>query len=39
MQWVGVGLVFGGIGAEAGFNRMEKKKKMAAKKAGGGKAQ
>ncbi|KAF2850114.1 UDP-Glc/Gal endoplasmic reticulum nucleotide sugar transporter-like protein [Plenodomus tracheiphilus IPT5] len=27
MQWVGVGLVFGGIGAEAGFNRWEKSKK------------
>jgi len=37
MQWVGVGLVFGGIGAEAGFNRMEKKKKMAAVAATGGK--
>lgn len=32
MQWVGVGLVFGGIGAEAAFNRAEKKKKMEAKK-------
>jgi UDP-galactose transporter B1 len=28
MQWVGVGLVFGGIGAEAVVNRVEKKKKM-----------
>lgn len=27
-QWGGVGLVFGGIGAEAWYNRMEKKKKM-----------
>ncbi|KAF1842969.1 UDP-Glc/Gal endoplasmic reticulum nucleotide sugar transporter-like protein [Cucurbitaria berberidis CBS 394.84] len=33
MQWVGVGLVFGGIGAEAAFNRAEKKKKMLAKEA------
>jgi UDP-galactose transporter B1 len=33
MQWVGVGLVFGGIGAEAEFNRREKKRKMEAKKA------
>ncbi|KAL5113270.1 UDP-galactose transporter [Pleosporales sp. CAS-2024a] len=32
MQWVGVGLVFGGIGAEAVVNRMEKKKKMMMKK-------
>jgi UDP-galactose transporter B1 len=32
MQWVGVGLVFGGVGAEAWFNRMEKKRKMAAKR-------
>jgi UDP-galactose transporter B1 len=28
MQWVGVGLVFGGIGAEAVVNRVEKKRKM-----------
>jgi solute carrier family 35 (UDP-galactose transporter), member B1 len=27
MQWLGVGLVFGGIGAEAVMNRMEKKEK------------
>ncbi|KAL6709275.1 UDP-galactose transporter [Coniothyrium glycines] len=33
MQWVGVGLVFGGIGAEAAFNRAEKKRKMADKAA------
>jgi UDP-galactose transporter B1 len=32
MQWVGVGLVFGGVGAEAVFNRREKAKKAAAKK-------
>lgn len=32
-QWGGVALVFGGVGAEAFFNRMEKKKKMEAKKA------
>ncbi|CAO2653249.1 Nn.00g026600.m01.CDS01 [Neocucurbitaria sp. VM-36] len=36
MQWVGVGLVFGGIGAEAAFNRVEKKRKMEAKKAAAG---
>jgi UDP-galactose transporter B1 len=28
MQWLGVGLVFGGIGAEAEFTRREKKAKM-----------
>ncbi|KAF2708864.1 UDP-Glc/Gal endoplasmic reticulum nucleotide sugar transporter-like protein [Pleomassaria siparia CBS 279.74] len=33
MQWVGVGLVFGGIGAEAAFTRREKKAKEAAKRA------
>lgn len=38
MQWVGVGLVFGGIGAEAGFSRWEKKRKMAAAGAKGKKA-
>jgi UDP-galactose transporter B1 len=27
MQWVGVGLVFGGIGAEAAVKRFEKKVK------------
>jgi UDP-galactose transporter B1 len=32
MQWVGVGLVFGGVGAEAWFNRMEKKRKMEEKR-------
>lgn len=32
MQWVGVGLVFGGIGAEAAFSRAEKKKKAEAKR-------
>ena len=31
IQWLGVGLVFGGIGAEAAFTRAEKKRKMAAK--------
>lgn len=34
MQWLGVGLVFGGIGAEAAVGRMEKAKKAAAKKKG-----
>ncbi|KAF2032361.1 UAA transporter [Setomelanomma holmii] len=34
MQWVGVGLVFGGIGAEAEFNRREKRRKIEAQKAG-----
>ncbi|RMZ69905.1 uaa transporter [Pyrenophora seminiperda CCB06] len=33
MQWLGVGLVFGGIGAEAAVGRREKAKKAAAKKA------
>ncbi|KAJ4304585.1 UDP-galactose transporter [Kalmusia sp. IMI 367209] len=32
MQWAGVGLVFGGIGAEAWYQRVEKKAKMEAKK-------
>ncbi|KAF1829638.1 UAA transporter [Decorospora gaudefroyi] len=32
MQWVGVGLVFGGIGAEAAVGRREKAKKAAAAK-------
>lgn len=31
MQWLGVGLVFGGIGAEAAINRREKKMKEKAK--------
>ncbi|KAL1639114.1 UDP-galactose transporter [Diplodia intermedia] len=31
MQWLGVGLVFGGIGAEAAINRREKKQKEKAK--------
>ncbi|KAF1924551.1 UAA transporter [Didymella exigua CBS 183.55] len=31
MQWVGVGLVFGGIGAEAGYGQIEKKRKAKAK--------
>ncbi|KAL1600495.1 UDP-galactose transporter [Paraconiothyrium brasiliense] len=34
MQWAGVGLVFGGIGAEAWYQRVEKKAKMEAKKRG-----
>ncbi|KAH7329159.1 UDP-Glc/Gal endoplasmic reticulum nucleotide sugar transporter [Stachybotrys elegans] len=33
MQWLGVGLVFGGIGVEAGIARQEKMAKEAAKKA------
>lgn len=40
MQWLGVGLVFGGIGVEAAIARREKMAKEAAKKAaaaGGGK--
>jgi UDP-galactose transporter B1 len=37
MQWLGVGLVFGGIGVEAGIARQEKIAKEAAKKAGGDK--
>jgi len=42
MQWLGVGLVFGGIGVEAGIARREKLAKEAAKqklKAGSAKAQ
>ncbi|KAI9166837.1 UDP-galactose transporter [Paramyrothecium foliicola] len=35
MQWLGVGLVFGGIGVEAGIARQEKMAKEAAKKANG----
>lgn len=31
MQWVGVGLVFGGVGAEGAIARREKKMKEAAK--------
>jgi UDP-galactose transporter B1 len=30
MQWVGVGLVFGGIGAEAGYGQIEKRRKAKA---------
>ncbi|KAL5445628.1 hypothetical protein PMIN07_005288 [Paraphaeosphaeria minitans] len=37
MQWAGVGLVFGGIGAEAWYQRVEKKAKMEAKKRGAAK--
>ncbi|KAF7563838.1 hypothetical protein G7046_g313 [Stylonectria norvegica] len=37
MQWVGVALVFGGIGVEAGIARQEKMTKEAAKKASGNK--
>jgi solute carrier family 35 (UDP-galactose transporter), member B1 len=33
MQWLGVGLVFGGIGVEAQIARNEKRAKEAAKKA------
>ncbi|KAH6998543.1 UDP-Glc/Gal endoplasmic reticulum nucleotide sugar transporter [Ilyonectria sp. MPI-CAGE-AT-0026] len=36
MQWLGVALVFGGIGVEAGIARQEKIAKEAAKKAAGG---
>ena len=32
MQWLGVGLVFGGIGIEAELNKREKKAKEAAKR-------
>ena len=32
MQWLGVGLVFGGIGVEAAIARSEKAAKEAAKK-------
>ncbi|KAF2194955.1 UDP-Glc/Gal endoplasmic reticulum nucleotide sugar transporter-like protein [Zopfia rhizophila CBS 207.26] len=38
MQWLGVGLVFGGIGAEAWYTRSEKKAKEKAKKEAGAKA-
>lgn len=33
MQWLGVGLVFGGVGVEAQIARSEKQAKEAAKKA------
>lgn len=36
MQWLGVGLVFGGIGVEAGIAKREKMAKEAAKKAKSG---
>ncbi|KAF1360795.1 UDP-Glc/Gal endoplasmic reticulum nucleotide sugar transporter-like protein [Lizonia empirigonia] len=39
MQWVGVGLVFGGIGAEAGYGQIEKKRKAEAKRLAEGKKQ
>ncbi|KAF2634846.1 UAA transporter [Massarina eburnea CBS 473.64] len=39
MQWAGVGLVFGGIGAEAWYQRVEKKAKMEAKMKADGKKQ
>ena len=39
MQWLGVGLVFGGIGIEGGIARREKLAKEAAKNAAGKKAQ
>lgn len=39
MQWLGVGLVFGGIGAEAIYTRQEKKEKERKKKAASLKAQ
>ncbi|KAH8879420.1 UAA transporter [Thozetella sp. PMI_491] len=39
MQWLGVGLVFGGIGVEAGIARREKLAKEAAKKAKAAKVQ
>lgn len=32
MQWVGVGLVFAGIGTEAQLSRMEKQRKLQEKK-------
>ncbi|KAF2746660.1 UDP-Glc/Gal endoplasmic reticulum nucleotide sugar transporter-like protein [Sporormia fimetaria CBS 119925] len=35
MQWLGVGLVFGGIGAEAAFARQEKKEKERRRREGG----
>ncbi|KAJ4309398.1 UDP-galactose transporter [Neodidymelliopsis sp. IMI 364377] len=37
MQWVGVGLVFGGIGAEAAYGQVEKKRKAEAKRLAEGK--
>ena len=33
MQWLGVGLVFGGIGIEAELSKREKQQKLKAKKA------
>lgn len=39
MQWLGVGLVFGGIGVEAAIARREKMAKEAAPKKGAKKAQ
>ncbi|UPX12867.1 UDP-galactose transporter [Ascochyta rabiei] len=39
MQWVGVGLVFGGIGAEAGYGQLEKKRKAEAKRLAAAKQQ
>lgn len=33
MQWLGVGLVFGGVGIEAQLTKMEKKRKLSEKKA------
>lgn len=33
MQWLGVGLVFGGIGIEAQLTKMEKQRKLQEKKA------
>lgn len=33
MQWLGVGLVFGGIGIEAQLSKMEKQRKEKDKKA------
>lgn len=37
MQWVGVGLVFGGVGAEGWIQRREKAAKERAKRRDGGK--
>lgn len=39
MQWVGVGLVFGGIGAEAAYGQIEKKRKAKARALAEGKKQ
>ncbi len=39
MQWLGVGLVFGGLGVEAGIARREKLANEAAKKTKAEKAQ